>query len=98
VIGQFDILSLAGEGANAVLYRESYLTDEIVEDIGNIQRHRDMFEISWDGALDEGASAALVEEAAKELNPTGSPPALPVSKRVSPEARSAPARTRRPRR
>lgn len=94
VIGPFDILKLSGEGANSVLYRESYLTDEIVDDIKNIQRHREMFETSWEAALDEGASAALIEEAAKELNPVGSSPETPVSTR----ARSAPTRARPPRR
>jgi transcriptional regulator with XRE-family HTH domain len=98
VIGQFDILKLTGDGANSVLYRESYLTDEVVEDASNIQRHREMFEISWDAALDEGASAALVEEAAKALSAVGPPPETPETRRVSPGTASAPTRTRRPRR
>jgi transcriptional regulator with XRE-family HTH domain len=96
-IGPFDILNLPGEGANAVLYRESHLMDEIVDDVKNVGRHRASFDDWWEAALNEGASADLIEEAAKELNPSGSPSAPPVSKRTS-GARSAAQRPRTSRR
>jgi transcriptional regulator with XRE-family HTH domain len=98
-MGPFDILSLPGEGANAVLYRESHLGDEIVDDARNVQRHREGFETWWDAALDENASAALIEKAIKELNPAGMPPESEISQRAgSGTAAAGPARARRSRR
>jgi transcriptional regulator with XRE-family HTH domain len=98
-IGPFDILSLPGDGANAVLYRESHFGDEIVDDARTVQQHRDGFETWWDAALDENASAALIERAIKELRQVGSPPDTEVSQRASggPKA-PVPTRARRSRR
>jgi len=98
-IGPFDILSLPGAGANAVLYRESHFGDEIVDDAKVVQRHREGFETWWDAALDENASTALIERAAKELRQAGAPPDAEVSQRTGREPNpSGPARARRSRR
>jgi transcriptional regulator with XRE-family HTH domain len=98
-IGPFDILSLPGEGANAVLYRESHFGDEIVDDVKAVQRHREGFETWWAAALDENASAALIERAVKELRQAGAPPDPEISQRAgSGPPVSGPARARRSRR
>ncbi len=91
-IGPFDILSLPDK--DAVLYRESQMMDEIVEDAKNVERHRESFDTWWDAALEEGASAALIEEAAKELSPSVSEPPPPATKRAGRSTRSAPQRKR----
>lgn len=57
--GYFSVLDL-GDPDDAVLYREIYLQDEIVEDPVQVQYHRDVFERFWYRALDEHASRALV--------------------------------------
>jgi transcriptional regulator with XRE-family HTH domain len=67
VIGPFDILTLAGAGQNEVLYRESHLADEIVEDPASVARHRAMFDVWWEAALDEPSSAQMIEQSAKEF-------------------------------
>jgi transcriptional regulator with XRE-family HTH domain len=82
-IGPFDILTLPGDGANAVLYRESQFGDEIVDDARIVQRHREAFETWWDAALDENASAALIERAIKELGQASRPPDGEVLQRAS---------------
>ena len=98
-MGPFDILSLPGEGGNAVLYRESHISDEIVDDVRNVERHREAFETWWEAALDDNASAALIEKAVKELNPAGTPAESGVSQRAgSGTTASGPARARRSRR
>jgi transcriptional regulator with XRE-family HTH domain len=98
-MGPFDILSLPGEGANAVLYRESHLGDEIVDDVRNVERHREGFETWWDAALEENASAAVIEKAIKELSPAGVSAESGVSQRAgSGTSASGPTRTRRSRR
>jgi transcriptional regulator with XRE-family HTH domain len=62
--GAFEILSFADED-DAVVYRESYLHDEIVEDKRNVMRHKHMFDKLWAAALDERTSVQLIEERAK---------------------------------
>lgn len=74
-IGPFDILNLPGK--DAVLYRESHLADEIVEDARNVKRHVDSFDTWWKAAMDEQASAVLIADVAKELSPSGSQPEPP---------------------
>jgi transcriptional regulator with XRE-family HTH domain len=67
VMGPFDILTLTGSGSNEVLYRESHLTDEIVEDPASVARHRGLFDTWWEAALDEPSSAQMIEQSAKEF-------------------------------
>jgi transcriptional regulator with XRE-family HTH domain len=67
VLGPFEVLNLPGDGDNVVLYRESILLDEIVEDQTKVLRHRDIFDEQWNAALDEASSALLLEESAKRL-------------------------------
>jgi len=66
-MGPFDLLTLAGPEANEILYRESHLNDEIVEERSSVGRHRRIFELFWNAALDEPASAELIAASAKEL-------------------------------
>lgn len=61
--GAFDIYEVGGEG-DAVLYRESHLSDELVED-GRVAQYRHRFELLWSASLDESTSASLVENHAK---------------------------------
>lgn len=48
----FDLLTLGSEGCGEVLYRESGLLDEIVED-QSVGRHRRRFDKIWDAAVPE---------------------------------------------
>jgi len=54
-----------------VLYRESYLMDEVIEDQASLIRHRGIFEELWAGALDEESSIAMLAETVDTLG--GSP-------------------------
>jgi transcriptional regulator with XRE-family HTH domain len=67
MFGQYDILTLPGTSEDAVLYRESHLADEVVEDPANVARHRGIFDQYWKASLTEAASADLIAESAKEL-------------------------------
>lgn len=67
MFGQYDILTLPGAGEDAVLYRESHLADELVEDPANVARHRGIFDQYWEASLNEAASAEVIAESAKEL-------------------------------
>jgi transcriptional regulator with XRE-family HTH domain len=105
VIGPFDILTLAGTGPNEVLYRESHLSDEIVEDPVSVARHRGLFDAWWEAALDEPSSAQMVQQSAKEFlesgGATGDRPEPPDTPPRAKPARSAKAtqgssRSRRP--
>ncbi|MEV6925901.1 helix-turn-helix transcriptional regulator [Dactylosporangium sp. NPDC051485] len=73
--GHFDLLSLAGEtDGHAVLYRESGLSDEIVDDAVKIARHREGWDRTWEAALDEKISAGRIAAAAAGVgaHPAGS--------------------------
>jgi transcriptional regulator with XRE-family HTH domain len=64
-LGAFQILSLAGDDDEAVLYREAFLRDEIIHDRAEVIFHREAFENLWDEALSEDATRrAIVDEAA----------------------------------
>jgi len=69
--GSFELLTLPGDGTNNVLYRESYLMDEVIEDQASLIRHRGIFEELWAGALDEESSIAMLAETVDTLG--GSP-------------------------
>ncbi|GIF36916.1 helix-turn-helix domain-containing protein [Actinoplanes xinjiangensis] len=60
MFGGFSVLHLGADSADAVLYRESYTRDELVEDPAEVDYHRLVFDRFWDRSLDEAASRALV--------------------------------------
>jgi transcriptional regulator with XRE-family HTH domain len=62
IVGSYDILYLGEDRDedNAVVYRETYLSDEIIENAADIRNHRAIFDQSWDAALDENASLELI--------------------------------------
>jgi transcriptional regulator with XRE-family HTH domain len=66
ILGPFTLFDL-GDEANAVLYRESHLIDEIVHSPSNLQRHRVVFEQLWTAALGDEASAELIERRATSM-------------------------------
>jgi transcriptional regulator with XRE-family HTH domain len=63
MFGSYEILDLGGLN-NAIMYRESYLSDEIVDDPAKVKLHQDIFEELWEASLDEVTSARLVEQLA----------------------------------
>jgi len=68
MLGTYEILYLGEEAEEqAIMYRETYLADEVVEDIEKIRRHRGIFEQVWDAAEDESVSAQLIEDRAQAL-------------------------------
>jgi len=58
--GAFQLLQLGSEEDEAILYRESYLDDEIIHDGSQIRIHRVAFEELWAKALDEEASLRAI--------------------------------------
>jgi transcriptional regulator with XRE-family HTH domain len=66
MLGQFTIFDL-GDEENAVLYHESIIQDEIVHSPDLIRFHRQHFDQKWDQALDEQASARLIEARAAAM-------------------------------
>jgi transcriptional regulator with XRE-family HTH domain len=67
MLGQFTLFDL-GDEENAVLYHESIIQDEIVHNQKLIRFHREHFDQKWDDqALDEEASARLIEARAAEM-------------------------------
>jgi transcriptional regulator with XRE-family HTH domain len=66
LFGPFNILELGGE-QDAVLYRENFRNDEIVEDSMTVQTHRTSFEKLWGVALSEDESVAAIEKREREL-------------------------------
>jgi len=84
--GSFELLRLPGEGRDLILYRESHLMDEIVEDETNVRRHEEIFEELWVGSLPEAESMVLLEDAVKALGGM-SPPASTTTGRRQPKRR-----------
>ncbi|MDR7278439.1 helix-turn-helix domain-containing protein [Catenuloplanes atrovinosus] len=76
LLGTFEIYGLGGgdsaleDGDNgvddAVMYRESNLLDELVEDQAAVSRHLTVFENLWAGAHDEATSIQMIQEAAEK--------------------------------
>lgn len=72
-LGHFTIAELSGPEADdgtvddAVLYREVYIRDELVEDPAEVAGHQRVFARYWNQALDEEASRALILARALEL-------------------------------
>ncbi|WP_430784359.1 helix-turn-helix domain-containing protein [Actinoplanes sp. G11-F43] len=67
MFGGFSVVHLGADPDDAVLYRETYLRDELVEDAPEIQYHLDVFERVWRRSLDEAASRAVILARAYEL-------------------------------
>jgi transcriptional regulator with XRE-family HTH domain len=68
-VAAYDIYYL-GDGLaeeNAVIYRETYTTDEIIDDRAQIRRHIDIFEHLWKASLPEVDSIRLLRERAAVL-------------------------------
>jgi len=69
MLGTFEIIHLPdGDDEGAVLYRESDVIDEIVEDKEKIRRHRGIFDRLWHAAFDETTSAKLIRDHATALS------------------------------
>jgi hypothetical protein len=66
MLGSFTIFDL-GDEENAVLYHESIIQDEIVHNSDLIRFHRQHFDQKWSQALDEEASARLIEARAAAM-------------------------------
>jgi transcriptional regulator with XRE-family HTH domain len=68
-MGLYEIVYLGEEGdeENAVLYRESDLVDELIDDADNIRRHRSQFERLWNTIYEEPASNELLRQRLKDL-------------------------------
>ncbi|MEU4623790.1 helix-turn-helix transcriptional regulator [Actinoplanes sp. NPDC023801] len=58
--GYFMALDLSDDPSDAVLYREEYMRDEVIEDPAQVEYHRDAFERFWKRALSVEASRALI--------------------------------------
>jgi len=74
MLGSYDILYLdddAREDAEveAILYRESDVRDELVEDLETVRRHRTGFDRVWQAMPDELASVKMIEARVRELLP-----------------------------
>ncbi|MDG4822270.1 helix-turn-helix transcriptional regulator [Asanoa sp. WMMD1127] len=67
MLGTFELISLGNEDDDALLYRESDILDEIVEDKEKIKRHRGIFDRLWSSAHDETTSAGLIKDHATAL-------------------------------
>ena len=65
--GTFMVVDLSDKPDDAVLYKEHYLRDELVQDALEVSQHREIFERFWRRALDEAASRALILARAYEL-------------------------------
>lgn len=69
--GQYDLLYLSAEDDNhAVLYRESFTIDEIVDDAPRIARHREGWDRMWNASIGEVESAKRIAAAAEALGPS----------------------------
>jgi transcriptional regulator with XRE-family HTH domain len=66
MIGAFTVFDL-GDEENAILYRETPLTDDIVHSSEIVQRYRTMFEQMWEVSLSEEASARRITAQAANL-------------------------------
>jgi transcriptional regulator with XRE-family HTH domain len=60
MFGAFAILHFDADPNDAVLYRETYFRDELVEDAPEVQYHLDVFERFWLHSLNEQASRAVI--------------------------------------
>lgn len=75
MLGPFTIFDLGGD-ESAALYRESHLSDDIVQSPEVTQRHRSVFDRIWSQSLSGDSSLFLIEEriSAMMLSGTSEPP------------------------
>jgi len=67
-LAAFELLYLGTDNAaDAVLYRESDLADEIVDDLATVERHRAIWDRFWKTSIAEDESARLLKERAAEF-------------------------------
>lgn len=67
LLGPFTLFSLDEDDEDAVLYREVYDSDEVVQDRAVTAHHRRIFDDLWGRSLDEAASARLIEARAATM-------------------------------
>jgi hypothetical protein len=67
MLGPFTVLDLSDDPADAVLYRESYTTDQIAHDPATVAYYRARFEGMWPRCYDEADSLRLIGAAAASL-------------------------------
>jgi transcriptional regulator with XRE-family HTH domain len=67
LFGTYEILYLNNE-EDAVLYIEEKLSDRIVESGAEIAKHRGMFDLLWNAALNEHSSMRVIKEQARALS------------------------------
>jgi transcriptional regulator with XRE-family HTH domain len=60
-LGTFEVMHLPGNG-DAIVYRETDLSDDIVDDGGQVQSHLRVFQTLWCAALDEEASQLAISQ------------------------------------
>jgi len=73
-VASFDILHLgqaAGgdeeSSADAIVYRENYKDDMIIEDTTEVARHIEIFDNCWGASLDEPTSAEMIRDRTRHL-------------------------------
>ena len=72
MLATYEILYLHGESEDdAILYRESDVLDELVDDADKIRRHRTIFDRLWTSIHDESASIELIRRHLSELTRAG---------------------------
>lgn len=67
MLGPFTVIDLSGDPGDAVLYQESYTTDEIRQDPKTVTYYRARFEGMWPRCYDEADSLRLINAAAATL-------------------------------
>jgi Domain of unknown function (DUF5753) len=68
LLGPFTVFDLGeDEDEDAILYREVYDHDEVVQDPVEVHRHRVIFEDFWARSMNEAASARLLEARAATM-------------------------------
>jgi len=66
----YDLVSLAEEPGDEVLYRENGISDELIEDKGTIARHLNRFNQLWLSATDETNTIRFIEKRITDLENT----------------------------
>jgi hypothetical protein len=66
----FDLLSLASDEADDVMYRENGVTDELIEDSTAVSRHLYRFNQLWLAASDEADTISFVGTRIEDLEKT----------------------------
>jgi transcriptional regulator with XRE-family HTH domain len=67
LLGPFTVLDLSDERDDAVLYRESYLTDAVIHESRDVRYHREIFETLWRESWNEEVSLQAITAKATDL-------------------------------